>query len=176
MSDDRYRIPDELRMNYDDLVDWHQAQVDGALLGLAAHPEDMQQACYASGQESWETFSQGLEFAALCGLAEEVRYGKYVITAAGRQHGIARLEEEQAARAAGRLTRREASLAHADILYQHVLKGDEPVCRKLWAVMHGEPAEPLTDAEAELAAVHIEMQTGPIQQDLIDRLRSGQAR
>jgi hypothetical protein len=165
------------RLDYHaDLADVDRGTVDRVLLGLLAHPENPQQACFASGEESWTTYTQGLDLLVLCGLAEEVSFGVYAVTAAGRAHGMQLITDEQYAVAAGRLSRRQASRCHADLAYQHVVSLGSPVARKLEAVMHGQPAEPLTDAEAELVAAHIEMQTGPAEQDLIDALRAGTLR
>lgn len=141
-----------------------------ALLGVIGYPEDDQAACYASGEESWESFLHGCDFACMFGWMHEYAYGRYRVLPAGFAYGERVLRKEQEDEAAGRLTRREASVAHADILYQHVLKGDHPTCRKFEARMYGREHDPITAEEYRLAAVHVTMQSGPIRQALIDRL------
>lgn len=157
-------------LDADDADTPYRHQAERALLGPAAHPEDLQAACLASGEDTWEAFSLGLDMAVSADWCEQVAFRDYRITAAGRLHGAEALSREHADRAAGRLTRREASAAHADLNYQHVIAPDHPLARKLWAMMHGQDANPLTAAEAELLAAHVALQSGPVRQALIDRL------
>lgn len=171
MDDDRYPLEEPFYSEdqFDPECPYH-AGAERVLLGVIAHPEDPQAACYASGEESWETFRRGQEFAGMFGWLHEYAFGQYRVLPAGMQWAQERLREEISDTAAGRLTRREASVAHADILYQHILKYEHPLCRKLEARMYGREHDPLSADEYRLAATHVEMQSGPIRQVLIDRL------
>lgn len=143
-----------------------------SLLGLAAHPEDPSRACAASGQDTWESYIGGLEMACRQGWCAQRGWQTFTITWHGRMRGQQAIAAEQARRDAGLLTRRDASRCHADLIYQHMIGFGHPLERKLWALMHTDgPFEPLTAQESRLLAAHIEMQTGPDEQDLIDRLQ-----
>lgn len=134
----------------------YDIEMDGAVLGVAAHPENPSLACAESGCDTFNGFQMACDTACDRGLMTQDGRG-YTLTTRGRAHGVELLRAEQARDAADLLTTREASAAHSDWFHAG-LALDHPAARKLLRLMTDNDGDPLTADEADAAASAIIIQ------------------
>jgi len=134
--------------------------VDCALIGLFEAKGVLQQACYASGCTSWETFRDALDAAAYHEDWLTCERGEYTLTPDGEER-VHRLLMEESQVPSGYLTIRQASIAFGDLFGQTgTFAEGTSLARKLWKMFLSEDCEPLTKEEAENVRSVVYLQEG----------------
>jgi len=134
--------------------------IDCALLGFFEAHGDLQQACYASGCSSWETFRDALDAAAYHGDLLTCEQGSYTLTSLGEET-VQQLLTVEAQVRDGHLTVRQASIARSDLFGQGgTYASGTPLSEKLWKMFVSEDCEPLTEEEAEKVRSVVFLQEG----------------